>query len=209
MSKENTLSLPDPTVELVREKIAAFDDDQDTSVEEYALGLLLNQYPKNTDPAHVFLKVTAINALYSTQIYAIKEMARQVAKLGSDGHLDNSLNEGSIEIVDEIAHLNLSKDSKKPRVNISFASKYCSWHRQDCYPIYDRHAESCLWAYRNRDKFKEYKRYSCDVYAKYVENVNAFRSYYHLENIGYKDLDKFLYLQGGEILDEKKPKRSE
>jgi hypothetical protein len=42
--------------------------DADNKVLEAALGELFRQFPRNTDPAHVFLKVTALNALYGTQI---------------------------------------------------------------------------------------------------------------------------------------------
>ncbi len=57
-------------------------------------------------------------------------------------HLDT----GSVQLVDMIARVRVGED--KQRNYLSFASKYCTWHRPKSYPIYDSRAEKCLWAYK-------------------------------------------------------------
>ena len=80
----------------------------------------------------------------------------------------------------------------RKRRNYSFATKYCGWHRPAVYPIYDSYVDACLWFYKKRDKFDEFKRQDLCVYAQFLKTVTAFRSHYRLGEFDFKQLDKFL-----------------
>lgn len=183
--------LPQPTIDLVEKYGHKFDTDRNTVVVEEAIARLISSFPRNDEFPDVLLKVTAINRLYSTNIYAVVAIAEHIASL----NIDAFLVDGDPNAVEQIARIRL-KGTVKERRNYSFASKYCSWHNQAAYPIYDSRARSTLWAYKQQDKFHNFS--SADLwcengYRKYREIVDAFRLFYGLEKMSFKTVDKFLY----------------
>jgi hypothetical protein len=180
-------TLPQPTVDLVLAEGRRFDEDN--AVTERALADLIALFPRNTIKSQILLKVAAINQLYSTQIYAVRAVADHIAGLNIDALLDS----GSIPLVDLIARVNVGES--KERNNLSFASKYCSWHRQDSYPIYDSRAEKCLWAYRQQFGLS-FARKDLWEYGSFVSAVKEFQNSFELQGLTFKQIDKFLYLQG-------------
>jgi hypothetical protein len=88
--------------------------------------------PRNVDAGEVSVKVAALNGLYATSIYGIAQMARHIVSL----NIDDPLSSGRADpgLVERIARL---EQKGKVRRNYSFATKYCSFHRPDVYPIYD------------------------------------------------------------------------
>ena len=78
--------LATPTAELVRIRCDEFDRDPSTHLAEDALGQLWVQFPRNTETAHVLLKVLALNKLNSTQVRDIdvEILARHIAGIGID-----------------------------------------------------------------------------------------------------------------------------
>jgi hypothetical protein len=72
MSRMPTIRSP----ERIRAACEAFD--RDNPVVEPALTELFTQYPGNDDIRHVLLKVVALNALYSTQIFIYSERVPNV-----------------------------------------------------------------------------------------------------------------------------------
>ena len=135
--------LEKPTAEAVAAVGEKFDNEN--KVIEDALGSLFKQFPKNADPAHVLLKVIALNDLYSTQIpmYSkriptVWEVVDHVVGLNIDSDLDL----GSPDLAYNIAKTEIQN---KVHYNDSFATKYCNWHRRDFYPIYDSCVDEYLW----------------------------------------------------------------
>jgi hypothetical protein len=121
-------------------------DRENRTIEE-SLTALFRQYPHNTDPHHVLLKVIALNALYSTRIPVYSEkipnaldMTHHIHQHGPE--IDSALASGSTEIVDQIANLRVPK--KGQRCYFSFASKYCSWQKPQSYPIWDSNVQAYL-----------------------------------------------------------------
>jgi hypothetical protein len=106
------------------------------------------------------------------------------------------LAQGSLDVIDEIAVITLKGKKKR---NYSFATKYCSWHRPDVYPIFDSYVERLLWTYRQQDRFAEFKRGESWHYPHYKEIIERFRAYYDLGQFSFKELDKFLWLYGIEV----------
>jgi hypothetical protein len=188
-----TALLPTPTVELVQTECDAFD--QDYPVVEESLNLLWSAFPHNTEPSQVFLKVLVLNQLYSTRVDVvdIELLARHIAGLSIDPLLD----QGALEAVRLIT--NCPGLKKK---YLSFASKYCSRHRPEIYPIWDGNARACLWAYKKQDLFAPFHNYDLWNYEKFLELVIAFRTKYSLTCFTLRQLDKFLYRFGGRILRE-------
>jgi hypothetical protein len=187
--------LPTPTLELVREYGKRFDTDPITAATESTLSFLLDRFPKNDDPREVLTKVAAINSLYSTRIFAVVALADQITRLNSERRLDDLIDAGDPSAVDLIACQRLGSESKLIHF-YSFASKYCSWHNQRAFPIYDMRARENVWRYQRQRPFREFSGgeiWCYKGYEKYREIITAFRSYYALEELTFKELDKFLY----------------
>ena len=147
------------------------------------------------------MKTKVLNVLYSTQIRAVKIVARHICSLA----IDLDMRAGKPEIVDRIAKVQLKE---KTRSNISFASKYCHWHHPAAYPIYDGNVKACLWYYKKQggsfadtlaDRSIAFPQYGYD-YVEFVRIVNAFRDAYKLTPFTYKQLDKLLWSLGDTLL---------
>lgn len=192
--------LPRPTAEFVREKAEEFDSDNESI--ENTLTQLVAQFPRNTDLSQVIVKVAAVNSLYNTWIVGIKTVAKRIVSLNIDTELEN----GSAEIVNKIAQVQFGN---KTRNNYSFAAKYCSWHKEEHYPIWDSRVDECLWQYRsrklNQDLYSKEprpfptfeNRSDLRNYAKFRQIVREFCGHFDL-NFSFKQIDKFLFQLGNE-----------
>lgn len=184
--------LPIPALEVVNSRIKQFNDDNEHA--EKALTLLLDRFPTNTEMPDVLLKVAAINALYNTQIRGIHAVSEHIVTCGIDSRLD----QGDAAVVDAIASVFFNG---KPRCNYSFATKYCSWHRPDLYPIYDSRVDFCLREYATvPNPFATFRAADLWQYARFRELLKIFREHYGLSSINFKNLDKFLYVIGDEYM---------
>jgi hypothetical protein len=189
-----------PTEDLVATAVKKFDEEN--AVVEQALKDLFNQYRRNDNHSHVLLKVVALNRLYSTQILAVHDVARHIYQQAQD--IDSSLAIGSCkigspEIVDRIAKVTISATGRQ-RANYSFATKYCSWHRPDSYPIWDDRVRRYLQSLR-RTPFATFLRPKgnlWDHYPEFVKLMSDFRDFYRLGQFTFKDIDKFLWSAGEE-----------
>ena len=157
-----------------------------------ALRILFGAYPKNACTEEILLKATVLNDLYSTQIFNIRDagLAIKAAKI------DRLLNNGSLEAVARIQEMEISG---KKRSTYSFATKYCSFHKPEIYPIYDEHVKLALVAYQEKDSFAKFSQISLRDYLLYVNVLNEFRQHYGLQDVPVFDLDKFLWRVGADI----------
>lgn len=192
-----------PTVELVEEECKEFD--RENWLAEEALGQLRAQFPLNTDIRHVLLKVLVLNKLYATMIRDIdvETVAKHIVGLANDKHLDQLLDHGSLDAV------LLITDCPGVKQYLSFASKFCSWHNPTAYPIYDGNVRECLWSYGKQDRFAKFRNEDLWYYRKLVETVIAFRHHYELDSLTFKQLDKFMYRSGGQILKARKDQKNQ
>lgn len=156
---------------------------------ESALKKLFQKFPKNVEFDEVLLKVTCLNDLYKTRIIGTYRVAAEIHKLG----IDHKLITGDISVVTDI-------DSTKPnnRSVYSFATKYCSWHNNEAFPIYDQFAGKLLFHYLESDGKDDIYKYQMRSYSTYVSKILWLQRRYKLESIGIKKLDKFLWLYGKE-----------
>lgn len=162
------------------------------SLQEEALNRLFFEYaPQNVDTEDVLLKAAALNDFYSTNILDIYTVAKHISQL----KIDDSLNKGKIEIIDKIRKVVIDD---KERNFYSFATKYCSHHKPDVYPIYDRYVDKVLRYLRNTYQFSDFKNDELKNYKRFVEIIDDFKSFFGLNNYSYKMIDRYLWLVGKE-----------
>jgi hypothetical protein len=188
MISDGNQTLPLPTLLLVQQCIHQFEQEPDSKAADEALELIVKTFPANRLTKEVYLKVAAFNGLYDTQLF--NKDLYSVAELISELDIDQKLEKGSLEVVDEIGY-----DKRKQRVRnrYVFATKYCHWHRPDFYPLFDRKIEKVLCRYKEQDRFAEFRCSDLERYSSYKDTVNKFICYYRLNGISFRELDKFLW----------------
>lgn len=182
--------LLEPNLETVLAEGKVFDDED--GLTEHALKKLRDAFPFNTDPSQVLIKIIALNRLYSARVRDKdqEDLARHIVKQ----NLDLIMEQGAQDAV------RLIWDSPCSQQYYSFATKFCSWHNPEAYPIFDRNVVEALWAYRMRDDFAIFTKNDLYDYEKLIATENTFRAKYGLESLGFKALDKFLWRVGDGIL---------
>jgi hypothetical protein len=183
---------------MVREYASKFNDpSSQTGQTDLALEELFATFPGNVELNDVLLKVAALNSLYATNIYAVFQVAKHIHNL----KIDTRLKEQDRTLVEDIAWVQVSADKK--RRNYSFATKYCSWHCPEAYPIYDSFVDSLLWRYAVQNSFFGIERLGRNDfwvdYLKFVHTLLAFKDYYSLQQVSLRQIDKFLWLYAREL----------
>ena len=173
--------------------------------------------PSNKDLEVVLTKVTLLNAFYSTQLpnnkiesdkdrkYSVDilSMAKHIQSCtGFDKFLYSSDREKQLEAYNYIAFGNSDyKDKEKNSSAESFASKYCSWHRPDEFPIMDSYSRGMLYGIVNQEKIdvdnltkNSLKKYEifCSVFCIVKNYINKKTG----QNYTTKDFDKYLWKYG-------------
>lgn len=131
----------------------------------------------------VLLKATLINTFYNTHMNndQLIQVAKRIVKLNTDYQIKNSKGKEvglvdyyldketdkirSRELVNYIAYCKLEKEAEAEENTQQitannqyvFASKFCSWHRPDCFPIVDSYVLGLLYRlYNTNDKSPNY-----------------------------------------------------
>jgi hypothetical protein len=159
---------------------------------DVALRTLFQTMPRNTDVGEVAVKLAALNGLYSTNIFALVQVATHIANL----HIDSRLAEPKIsaDLIEQIANVEIRG---KIRRNYSFATKYCAFHRPDLYPIYDSLVQQVLNTFLRQgesfDTFLPGERWQAD-YGVWYRSITKFRNHYGLNDFSVRDIDKYLWM---------------
>lgn len=197
-----------PSADDIRRADAEFDSEN--GILEGALQELFGQYPHNTQPAQVLLKVTALNTFYSTQIPLYREsiptifdVAEHIVALG----IDSDLERGNDGLVSRLAKTEVPR--KKVYFYYSFATKYCSWHNPNAYPIFDSRVYAYLCHLVNHDCLDRFRQNDLWDYPNFKKVIQNFQERNQLGDFTFKDIDKFLYLQGTRVIGSKKKKETE
>jgi hypothetical protein len=113
--------------------------------------------------------------------------------------IDSALAAGSTAIVGTISWVTVP--GKKDRDYFSFATKYCSWHNPEAYPICDSNVKKYLRRLQKESDFAMgFDIYGDDwTYPDFRKAMDAFRKHYGLGSFTYKEIDKFLWLYGGNL----------
>lgn len=190
-----------PTSDAVRNAEERFDK-ENRAIED-ALGGLFTQFPENKKTDHVLLKVTVLNQLYFTRIPLYSKRVPTVFEVVDHIvglNIDSALNLSAPDLVYKIARTEVA--NKKVHFNYSFATKYCSWHNPDCYPIYDSRVDECLYHLMNQGYVKHFDRQDLKIYLRLKEIVSELRGGCGLAEFTFKQMDKFLYYEGTKLLRE-------
>jgi hypothetical protein len=186
-----------PSGEAVKHYISQWNTLEAYKAQEFALNKLFCEFcPKNNNLDEVLLKVAALNAFYSTNIYNVFSVAQHIVSLG----IDEQLKRGDESLVSSIATGHGVKHSKngKEIKFYSFATKYCSHHRPEIYPIYDSFVEELLVYLRNVDEFAAFRREDLYDYSSFRRIILALQSFYSLESYSMKEIDQYLWQYGKE-----------
>ncbi len=173
----------------MRRYLKDYESDERYSRADQAITKLFDLLPNNKRLEDVLLKLSVINGLYSTNIYAAFKMAKHIQGLDIDGELAIH----STDLVNQIAEI--------PGVNrrfFSFATKYCSWHDQDHYPISDSFVEKLILEYQSQHHFAEFVKADLRDYPRFKEVIEKFRGHFGLTDFRRRELDKLLWLYGKE-----------
>lgn len=155
--------------------------------QEYALSTLFQHFYQNNNLQNVLVKVSCLNDFYSTNIRDTYSVAKVIYQLNIDRRLQN----GDLTLVDDIAS-ETEKKCKSGRREYSFATKYCSFHRPDVYPIFDNRNEKLLRYYRKDISISPFTLRKS--YKDYVKIINKYKEIFGLECFSYKEIDRFNWI---------------
>ena len=192
------INLEKPSAKQVKHYLAKRETLENYVLQEKALEKLFNLLPHNTDINDVLLKSSTLNDFYSTNIFNTYAVAKHILTIPN---LDNRLKQGDISLVDEIKEVTMS-DGKKSDF-YSFATKYCSHHNPNFFPIYDSYVDKILVALNKVYPFSTFKHKELKNYQRFNEVLLDFNKTFGLDNFSLKDLDTYLWLLGKEIFPKK------
>jgi len=154
---------------------------------EAALERLAHSVPGFSAEASL-LKTVAVNSIYGTQLLATVRMAKHIENLLSNSHTDTL----GLEIVERIACLPALAGGK-PRMSVSFASKFCHFFvNAEKFPIYDDAARDALRLHLGAEGYVVNK---ATPYLAFCVNFEKLRTLAKLECTT-KELDQYLWLAG-------------
>lgn len=182
--------LSKPTADYVRASIPRFDAYLDADA---TLELVFHAWPTNTALPQVLAKVVVLNRLYSTSVFDVHGLARHIVSLDIDSHVHSAEH----SVVSRIATFQLTNG--KSRNNYSFATKYCAWHNPEGFQIYDSRVNKALWHYQKHCRFASFRRYDLGDYPSFMRIMDQFRDHFGLHAFSRRQLDKFLWLEGGTL----------
>ena len=166
------------------------------SLENYVLQesslrkLFAETYPRNVDMDDVLIKVCSLNNFYSTNIFNPLTVAKHIVDLD----IDQRLSKRDLTLVNDLA---VVKVNDQKTINFySFATKYCSHHFPECYPIYDRFVEKMLMRFKRVDNFFKFKKDDLRHYPTYHTVLTQFSRFYGLDSFTLKQIDKYLWQAG-------------
>ena len=192
---EDDITLPRPSSEEAARYLAKWEEATDLAATERVLHTLFTEtHPTNTVLDEIILKVAVLNTIYSTHIYAVYPVAKHILDLD----IDSRLKAGDVSLVSDI--MRTSYGDGKQIDHYSFASKYCSFHNPDAFPIYDSYVDKLMRYYRDKDGFAKFRNTALKDYSVFTQILSSFRMYYGLEHLSTKQLDQYLWLLGKEFL---------
>ena len=179
-----------PNLQLVSCYLQQWDRLENYKLQEQSLGLLFQKLcPTNDAIEYILLKVSALNDFYSTNIFDTFSVAKHILSM----RIDQRLKDGDLSLVNELAQVTIRT---KQRNFYSFASKYCSHHFPEHFPIYDSFVEKMLLHYARADHFSAFHKNDLKRYDRFVQIIKEFQSHYRLGQFSLRQIDIFLWLAG-------------
>lgn len=189
-----------PSFTVVQNYLNKWDSLENYVMQEKALNNLFHHtFPHNNQIDQLLIKIATLNDFYSTNIFNVYAVAKHYASLNIDARLQMN----DLSLVDDLSCI----PNMKSRI-YSFATKYCSHHNHDDYPIYDSYVEKMLIYFRNKYHFYEFDREDLKVFSKFKDIILKFRTVFELNHFSIKDIDKYLWQAGKEYFPNWKKKKS-
>lgn len=185
-----------PSTKLIDSYIEMFNNDVRYKPADDAINKLFSAFPNNKAVEDILLKISVINDLYSTNILATFKMAEHIQRL----NIDEKLREGNLDVVNQIATGHeIRRKKTNTELNLySFATKYCNWHNQDSYAIYDSFVDKILIAFKKKYGFSDFKQSDLKDFRKFKSILDDFIRHFNLQKHSLKEIDKFLWIYGKE-----------
>ena len=191
------VNIPSPNKQIIEEYLVKWDNLEEHYIwQEKSLYKLFHEdYKHNTDLNEILIKCSCLNDFYSTNIFSIFSVAKNIYNL----KIDKRLNDNDPSLVNDIAHVKINGVDK---TFYSFASKFCS-HHNDEFPIYDYFVDKMLVYFKNKDKFAKFKKEDLKDYVKFRNILIEFKKFYDIEEYSLRDIDKYLWIAGKEYFPKK------
>lgn len=165
---------------------------------EDAVESVFLQFPRNNCTKEILIKVCILNRLYSTSIYDVNGVANRIKNLDISGLIAK----GDESVVGKIACC-----GPNGMYIYSFATKYCSFSSPQKYSMFDSRVYAMLMYYKKKCNFSEFCATDLYNYIKYKDVLGDFQKVFGL-NLPLRDLDKFMWKHGGDLIEEQKKRRS-
>ena len=207
--------------EIIKKYISKFDSEEE---KERVLTNLFKRFDKNTSLEDVVIKVTALNALYNaglnnsegSKTIDVFSMAKHIV---SEPEFDSWLDSENADIQMKAykyieSGTSVFRDSNYNNC-YAFASKYCSWHKPDKFPIMDSCAKKSLYniiVSEDNDfsftvdgktpKIEASDFHDYDIFSKACKSLRDYivEKYDVGKEFDLKELDKYLW-ERGRIID--------
>lgn len=195
-----TALIPTPCNQEVEKYLELWDSNDKFVLQEKSINKLFTEiFTDNTDMEHVLIKASVLNDFYSTNVFSIYDMATHIVSLDIDERLKN----GDEDLVSKIGHTEIAG---KKKYFYSFATKYCSHHNPEAFPIYDSYVEKVLMHFKKKDKFAVYKQDDLKDYPTYKDILSQFAKFYGITSYSLKELDMYLWQLGKKFFPQKTKK---
>jgi len=196
------MNITKPSTEIIRHYLDKWDSLQNYVLQESSLRKLFTKtYPENTNMDDVLIKVCALNDFYSTNIFSPFKVADHIVSL----NIDKRLNENDLSLVNNIASIKMNHNKQ---INFySFATKYCSHHKPEIYPIFDYYVETIICHFKITYNFCNFQKSDLKEYEKYRNILVNFQRYFGLNEFTLKEIDKYLWQAGKEYFPRKYNKK--
>lgn len=202
--KDNTESFPIsyvPSLAEAEKYLNVWDGLPNYTAHEEALKKLFrgeqSPFKRNDDLSNVIIKASALNDFYSTNIYRIFEVSQKIVSIKD---FDERLIAGDHTLVGDfqtITFVDKIRGEERSITNYSFATKYCSHHQPEKFPIYDSYVEKVLVALRGiYPEVLKFKTSGLRDYTCFTKQLNIIRGHFGLEMLSYKELDRYLWQLG-------------
>lgn len=192
------IDIPRPNKRIIKDYLIKWDNLEDHYIwQESSLDKLFHDdYKYNNDLNEILIKCSCLNDFYSTNIFLIYPVAKNIFDLKIDKRLQN----GDDSLVNDIAHVSING---KEKVFYSFASKYCSHHNALDFPIYDYFVDKMLWYFQKLDTFSNFKKDDLKDYIIFKKVLKDFKKFYDIDEFNLRDIDKYLWIAGKEYFPKK------
>lgn len=154
------------------------------------------KYPNNEKLENILTKVTVLNSIYATAVYDIYGMSKHIYSITN---LDYLLKVGDQEAVHRIrrGHNIINIKNGKERDFYSFSTKYCFFHNNNAFPIFDSVLAELLFLYNTKyNFFKGFSKKSLHDYSMYKKFIISFKNHFKLNELSCREFDHAMWLVG-------------